>query len=49
MILMNKHTREIIHLSDGAYEVLNAFIEPLQCYYKADYVEVNSDEEVKNE
>ena len=37
MVIKNKHTGEVITLREGAYEVGDAFIMPLQCFYKEDY------------
>lgn len=37
MIIKNKRTGEMLVLHGGAYEVSDAFIVPLQCYYKEDY------------
>jgi hypothetical protein len=45
MRVRDKNTGDIIELGEGAHEVLNAFIVPLQCFYKKDYELV--DEEIK--
>ena len=37
MILRNKRDGSFVVLSDSMHEVLNAFIDPLKCYYKKDY------------
>lgn len=37
MVIRNKNTGEVIELSDSVYEVEDAFIQPLQCFYKKDY------------
>lgn len=39
--IRDKETGEIILLPDSMYEVLDAFIVPLQCYYKSNYEAVN--------
>jgi hypothetical protein len=41
MIIKNKRTGELIKLSNGAYEVGDAFIDPLRCFYKEYYELVN--------
>lgn len=41
MKIKDKKTGKMIHLLEGAYEVGDAFIMPLQCYYKKYYKIVN--------
>ena len=45
--IRNKHTGEVILLPDSMYEVGNAFIVPLACYYKKDYEKVNRSKKEK--
>ena len=37
MKIKNKNTGEIAAISNNIYEVSNAFIDPLRCYYKKEY------------
>ena len=46
MKIKDKGTGKIIELPDCAYEVGDAFIAPLRCFYKEDY-ELVSDEKEK--
>jgi len=42
--IRNKQTGKVIMLPEDAYEVGDAFIVPLQCYYKKYYEAVNKKE-----
>jgi hypothetical protein len=44
MKIRHKDSGEIILLPEGSYEVLNAFIVPIQCFYKKDYERVNEND-----
>jgi len=37
IVIRNKITGKVITLEEGSYEVSDAFIMPLQCFYKDDY------------
>ena len=42
IVIKDKDTGEVKTLPDCAYEVNNAFIVPLQCFYKEDYEKVET-------